>query len=685
MWFHGLLDIDWRSLDHAFGSAWAVPGWLHLMRSKRPEHQDRAFSNFYSSVLHQGSVYSSTVAAVPFLVEIAKAADSPDRARVATLVSAIGGSAFERFGSEWVYEHVNETVAALRVHADDLVVLADDSDPLVRRAASPALAWCFAEAHEAAAAITERFAEEGNLGVQLALMAAAGVLGEGAPNARETVAAWLDERIGDEHLADVVRFAAVVARSRSSPDIIPGDLVSRAAVLLAGVQVSAPGEEPGLAAVPGPAQHGVPPEVLAAAADIDRSIAETTVVSDLLDEFHTALAGRVGDRRVLLAAQLAHPDPAVRLDACRDVQEFIGSWRGDHSLLIAGLADLLDGPVRVAAAAAEALERCSAVAGVAGEPLAAFLARQGEQYGPGVWAHADRLVREAHQNVVRALARLGDDRAVPHLAAAFASGVDVWRAVHAAGHLPQGAPELVPCLVRYLEELTAAGGDSMSVNAAVSVLGKLGDPQAHPVLLRVLASVPADDGEHGPSMAPTLLEAIGRFGPAAAAAAPLIAPFAAAENLHERGTAMRALWRVTGNKATAVMHGLALLNGYAADSGAALLAEVGADAAVALPHLRELMAGGDNWKRVHAADAVLRIGGLAEIDSVLPVLLASWERNTVTGRVVLPCLEFMGAAAQPALDMIEAELAGPGRDWVMSIEDDEAALAKCRALVDRLR
>ncbi|MCY0951436.1 hypothetical protein [Streptomyces sp. H27-S2] len=49
------------------------------------------------------------------------------------------------------------------------------------------------------------------------------------------------------------------------------------------------------------------------------------------------------------------------------------------------------------------------------------------------------MLRRDHQHAVLAPAHLGDGRALPGLLTALDAGTDAWRAVNAAGHLPQAA------------------------------------------------------------------------------------------------------------------------------------------------------------------------------------------------------------------------------------------------------
>src|SRR4051812_6165603 len=64
----GLDAVAWGALSHAYGKAHDTPELL-----RRAAHDDEAISELHGSIFHQGSVYSATVAAVPFLAELAAA------------------------------------------------------------------------------------------------------------------------------------------------------------------------------------------------------------------------------------------------------------------------------------------------------------------------------------------------------------------------------------------------------------------------------------------------------------------------------------------------------------------------------------------------------------------------------------------------------------------------------------
>ena len=68
--FDGLEDVNWQDLSHAYGSAEDVPRYLRALLSEDESEWDEAFTFFFQSVWHQGTVYSVTAHVIPFLVEL---------------------------------------------------------------------------------------------------------------------------------------------------------------------------------------------------------------------------------------------------------------------------------------------------------------------------------------------------------------------------------------------------------------------------------------------------------------------------------------------------------------------------------------------------------------------------------------------------------------------------------------
>jgi hypothetical protein len=66
----GVEDVDWGELQHAYGDAVDVSGLL-LNLSRNDQNWAEAHSELIYSVLHQGSVYTSTAPAMTFLARIA--------------------------------------------------------------------------------------------------------------------------------------------------------------------------------------------------------------------------------------------------------------------------------------------------------------------------------------------------------------------------------------------------------------------------------------------------------------------------------------------------------------------------------------------------------------------------------------------------------------------------------------
>lgn len=87
----GLDVIDWANLGHAYGSASDVPTLLHAVASGSDEARRQALWQLWGNIHHQGTVYSASAPAVPFLARLAGTASIPDvdRAQLVALIAAI--------------------------------------------------------------------------------------------------------------------------------------------------------------------------------------------------------------------------------------------------------------------------------------------------------------------------------------------------------------------------------------------------------------------------------------------------------------------------------------------------------------------------------------------------------------------------------------------------------------------
>ncbi|MFI7011288.1 HEAT repeat domain-containing protein [Streptomyces sp. NPDC050145] len=695
--------VDWASMSHAYGPAVEVPDWLRAMVSPDPEVREKAFSDFSGAAHHQGDVYDCTTRSLPFLLEMAEDPATPDRGAVLELVLSIGREACDQGEDEWLIidadgEEVASTagrdgITLLREHIATLASYASDPDPRIRRAGVEAIGLFMDDADRAVRLLRERLSAETASVERLLVIRTAADLALRLPAAHAGVIAWLGGLAEASATDPDIRLAALVHRARCAPSDLDAAVGTAARLLgrIAGAAESGRAAPAACAcAADGAAEErdgeadGVPPQITAAFADMERHNRLHAPTTTLLRTFHQVLDERLAARKELLTAQLTSAHPAIRHDAIRMARDLITARRGDHSPLVLLLAGcLLPDDCYTSAAAGESLGALAVVAEPAREALAAYVAALVTAHGPDVWATPKSLLRRAYQEAVMALAHLGDVRALPALLVGLDSGIDTWRAVQVAGQLRSAADELTPRLSRLLAEadLTDQGAD-MSVRALISALSHLGDPRAVPVLVDAVTTAV----EHGQGRtAASALKALASFGPQAAAALPVIRPLADAADVKVRAAATAAVWDLEGDPAHAVPRLQALLDTPCRHEAAYVLGRIGPPAYAALPQLREMTAASYEWTRVHGAAALWDIAGDAEVDLVLRTLLAAWEVNDATSNHVLDCLDRMGPAAAPALPRIEAELALSRRSGRFAgLSDDEDLQRVCRAVLARL-
>ncbi|KOV78054.1 hypothetical protein [Nocardia sp. NRRL S-836] len=68
----GLHDVDWAALDDAYGTADQTPLFIEALTSDDEGDQNFGVYGLYSATTHQGSVYSASEAAIPFLAELVR-------------------------------------------------------------------------------------------------------------------------------------------------------------------------------------------------------------------------------------------------------------------------------------------------------------------------------------------------------------------------------------------------------------------------------------------------------------------------------------------------------------------------------------------------------------------------------------------------------------------------------------
>lgn len=218
--FDGIHEIDWASMEHAYGSAEEVPALSRALGSADAVERGKAFDRFYAAVHHQGSVYPPTAASLPFLFELATDTATPDRAGVIALMVSIGRESlelgFEDDGTEY-YPPMGcaQAAAFLRQRGADFADLASDRDPDVRMAAIPGLGLFLDDPEQAAVLLRQRLASERGFTTRLRIVEAAATLALRRPAASHQVRDWLAALAADPAQDPATRLAALVSQAKT--------------------------------------------------------------------------------------------------------------------------------------------------------------------------------------------------------------------------------------------------------------------------------------------------------------------------------------------------------------------------------------------------------------------------------------------------------------------------------------
>ncbi|MGZ2357619.1 PBS lyase [Streptomyces sp. 372A] len=691
--FAGIEEVDWASMRHAHGPADDVPALLRGLASADPAERERALDGMYGAVHHQGDVYPCTLACIPFLLELVADPWVPDRGDIVELLTSIGGIDLgsddeEEIGEDEAEAAANYAMAAAAVSAGAGVffpLLADD-DPGVRLSAPLALAALHDDPARVLGLLRARLAAERDEEVRLALVEAAGRLALRHRPLAGPVADWLGRLIAETGPPGL-RLAALAQLARCAPRSLPGDVVPVVTGLLGELRTSSSGPggtrarpvEP-----PGPGTEAAPMTLrgqVRALSTEETAGRAAPWTADLLRTLHAGLDDRVAERTALLADQLRSPDPWQRLDAVRMSDRLIGGWRGSYAELVRLVGEQLAAPEpRLAEAASHLLEGLFGLAAPAAEALAERVAAD-----PGAWVRTWPDGRTQLGGAVTALARLGDPRALPALAAALAAPVVPYEVGPAVARLGEAARPLAGALRLRLGEAVLDERAYDRVGPLLRALTALRAGAAAPEVLRVLREAPDSGGEW---LRTAALRALASFGPAAGCAVPELRALLRRTGTAEAAEAAGALWAVEGDADAvlpALLAGLAARDVDARRTAAGVAGKLGWRAATGAPRLRELLSDGNLWVRVDAGIALWEVSGRAE--ESLPVLLAAWEQNHRARVRVAECLARMrpAAAGSEAARVLLAELASVRRhnapEGACGSHDtytDEKLLALCR-------
>ncbi|MFF3320714.1 PBS lyase [Streptomyces sp. NPDC002889] len=553
--FGGIDEVDWASLEHAYGPADDVPELLRGLASADPEVREAALDGMYGAVHHQGDVYDSTLACIPFLLELVADPAVQDRGGIVELLTSIGGIDLD--GDDELDPEDEEfegaanyamAASAVTAGADVFIEVAGAEDRGVRLTAPLALATLHSDPVRVLRLLRERLVAERDAEVRFAHVEAAGRIALRHQCLTPEVVQWFTGLTAVEY-GPGLRLAALAQLARCAPWALPVNVVSAVTALLrelraesvphvvdassgaAGDTRTGTDREPDTGADreadPGAGADTAPAAERAAASTLlgqlrgtrkaDTAGRTAPWAADLLRTLHAGLGDRVDDRIALLADQLCSPDWGQRLDAVRMTSGLLRTWRGAYEELVTLIGEQLADPEpRLADAAACALQELFCLAEPAADALAERVAAD-----PEAWVRQWPGGPPTLGSAVVALARAGDARVVPVLARIL-ERADLPRDLgDALGHLGAVAAPLAPALCDRLavleldDRLFDRAAPLLCGLSALRAAGPLPQvaAQAVPAVLRLLRGAP---GVRREWVIESALRTLTTFGPEAA-------------------------------------------------------------------------------------------------------------------------------------------------------------------------
>lgn len=94
---NGINAVPWSSLLHAYGEASDVAEALQNLRNSDPKKHKDGLAHLWSTIFHQGTRYTSTEAAIPYIAEVLADPNAPQRSGLARLLIGLALGYEERF------------------------------------------------------------------------------------------------------------------------------------------------------------------------------------------------------------------------------------------------------------------------------------------------------------------------------------------------------------------------------------------------------------------------------------------------------------------------------------------------------------------------------------------------------------------------------------------------------------
>lgn len=643
--FDGLDDIDWESMAGDDDSVEEVPELIRGLVDPDPATREESLDAIYETVYLHGAVDERTVAAVPFLLEALLAPRLPGRGAIAALLSGITDG--------WADNPAGRRARTLVLEAaPELAGLPADPDPEFRAALPSLLVIAESALPGLAGDLFARLEAEPDPEVRQALLDGLSGL------ARSTGDSGIAERLLAVDGSAGTRVAALIAVAHIDPMLVPLD--DAAGLLERAYAEEAPPEEPA----------GFVTDTLIGAlrqrAEEDRAGRRAPHSARLIDGLTDPLGPRVAERAELLETLLESPYADVAGDALYGAAKLIGRWRGDHRGLVTRIAAFLTHPdVEFAERAAENLRDWGPVAAPAADAVAARLdefVASGRSWTIR-WASSEPTLHP----LVTALARCGDERALPYLLEALTLAEPPADTGYLLAGFPEQAERIVAAIMPRLPVSGRAEWDALQ--SALRVSGAAAG-----------AAVPALLGR--PLTDRTAIT-LGRIGAAASKAVPALRAAVDGEDARLAVRAAGALRRIDGwAGALAVLS--ARVDGVEGRDALDEIAAMGPDAVAAGPYLATFLdtpAVPPYWQSAAIGLAYWQVTG--DLDGALPLVALAWNGNEHTRPEI--ARRASGTLAVALAPLFEAELAESRRHGLSTNGGSSDTVMRDEALLSDLR
>jgi aminoglycoside 2''-phosphotransferase len=179
----GLDAVDWSQLSCTYGSAGDVPGRLRQLTSPSAKFRKAAMWWLTDAFYHQSTVWTASVAAIPFFIELLSAPEIGGKSDILRRLNWIAGGSYSAYPEKAVSQADDlesdtrqPQRPAVRAGVPIYLALLEDSDPTVRLAAAKLLAKRCAATFDPRPALESARARETHPGVAAGLLLSLGDL-----------------------------------------------------------------------------------------------------------------------------------------------------------------------------------------------------------------------------------------------------------------------------------------------------------------------------------------------------------------------------------------------------------------------------------------------------------------------------------------------------------------------------